>query len=134
VWAAGAQARAEQRWETLEAIHWVENPSNTTKPGPLGELGPYQFREVTWRMHTRKPFRCALDRTAADAVAVMHYEWIKRGLEQAGVPATTYNIAMAWNGGLRATIRGQAPPAARDYAERVENLAGKIRQSLLTGN
>jgi hypothetical protein len=132
--AQGTPAKAEQRWETLEAIHWVENPHDTAKPGPLGELGAYQFREVTWQMHTHKPFHCALDRAQSDAVAVMHYEWIKHGLKRAGMPATVYNIALAWNGGLRATIRGQAPPAAHDYAERVANLAGTLAADRMATN
>lgn len=129
-----ATARAEHRRETLEAIHWVENPLDTTKPGPRGELGAYQFREATWRMHTQVPFRRALDRAESDAVAVRHYEWLKRGLARAGLPATTYNIALAWNGGLTAAVSGRVPPAARDYAERVTNLAGELERQVASGN
>src|SRR5437763_14849952 len=85
-------AWASERWATLEAIHYVENPHNVTTPGRFGELGAYQFREATWRMHTGEPFSRALNRKASDTVAVKHYEWLKRKLEQAGVSPTPYNI------------------------------------------
>ncbi|MSU46782.1 MAG: hypothetical protein EXS42_06580 [Lacunisphaera sp.] len=82
------KAGASDRWETLRAINWVENPNNKTNAGRFGELGPYQFRSGTWRMHTTRPFSLANQRAAADEVAVKHYEWIKRTLEQAGVQAS----------------------------------------------
>lgn len=119
-------AGASERWETLQAIHWVENPHNSPKPGPCGELGAYQFREGTWRMHTQVPFRQAIDRQHADAVAIRHYEWIKRGLVRAGLPVTSYHVALAWNGGLTATVRGRVSAATRNYAERVSNLATQL--------
>ncbi len=114
---------ASTREHTLEAIHQLENPRNLTRPGPCGELGAYQFRAATWRMHTNVPFSQALDRTVADDVAVRHYEWLRRGLEAARVPVTPYMIALAWNGGLTAAVAGRAPRVARDYAQRAANLA-----------
>ena len=120
---------AGERWETLQAIHWVENPHDSPKAGPCGELGAYQFREKTWRMHTPVPFKLAIDRSHSDAVAVRHYEWIKRGLVRAGLPVTPYNVALAWNGGLAATVRGRVPDATRKYAERVNNLALQLGQA-----
>ena len=116
-------ATTPSRWATLEAIHQLENPRNLSTPGPFGELGAYQFREMTWRMHSNSPFVQALDRRASDEVAVKHYEWLKRRLEGAGLPATCYNIALAWNGGLEATVLGRAPAVAHDYADRATNLA-----------
>jgi hypothetical protein len=124
-------ASASERWETLQAIHWVENPHNSPKAGPCGELGAYQFREQTWRMHTQMPFKRALERSLADAVAVKHYEWIKRGLIRAGMPVSPYHVALAWNGGLAATVRGRVPAAAHNYAERVNNLAVQLGQTRL---
>ncbi len=121
--------KASERWETLEAIHWIENPRNSSRPGPYGELGAYQFREATWRMHTTAPFARALDRKASDDVAVRHYEWLKQGLVRNGLEATPYNIALAWNGGLGATVRGTVPSAARDYAERVLNIAQSLHHT-----
>ncbi len=121
-------AMATDRWETLEAIHLIENPTNSLRVGRNGELGAYQFRPSTWHMYTKKPFRLAADRTESDAVAVKHYEWIKRGLERGGVDATIYHIALAWNAGLDATLRGAAPRSSRNYAERVESIAGELRK------
>src|ERR1051326_8830285 len=88
---SGAKLGASPRADTLQAINWVENPTGTTRPGAYGELGPYQFRQSTWQMHTQRPFIEATDRRAADEVAVAHYEWVKAALERAGVEATTYN-------------------------------------------
>lgn len=116
-------AQAASRWATLEAIHRLENPRNLTRPGRYGELGAYQFRASTWQMHTKEPFHRALDRGVADRVAVKHYEWLKRGLERAGLQASPYNIALAWNGGLTAAIKGRAPRVAHAYAQRAENIA-----------
>lgn len=127
--AAAPTASAASRWATLEAIHKLENPENSPKPGRFGELGAYQFRSITWRMHTSIPFRQAIDRETSDAVAVLHYEWIKRGLEAARKPVTPYFIALAWNGGLSAAISGRAPRAARDYAQRASNLAASYEQA-----
>jgi hypothetical protein len=116
------KAKAGDRWETLRAINLVENPTNQTHVGRFGELGPYQFRPATWRMHTDKPFRLAIQRKAANEVAVKHYEWIKRSLEQANVHPSAFNIAMAWNCGLETVLRGRAPSVSYDYAQRVANL------------
>lgn len=124
-------ARATVRWETLEAIHRIENPSDSERPGPCGELGAYQFRERTWRMHTTLPFARALDRRASDAVAVRHYEWLKDRLAQAGFETSPYNIGLAWNGGITSVVRGRIRPSTRDYAERVSNLAATLRRPVV---
>lgn len=114
------------RWVTLEAIHQLENPRDLTRPGPRGELGAYQFRHATWRMHTAAPFVQALDRRMSDVVAVRHYDWLKRGLESARLPASPYYIALAWNGGLSAAIAGSSPLRAHEYAGRAANLAAAL--------
>ncbi len=116
-------AQAAGRWATLQAIHHLENPRNLTRPGPFGELGAYQFRVTTWQLHTKIPFKQAIDRKTSDKVAVQHYEWLKVKLEAAGKPATPYNIALAWNSGVNAAISGRAPRVAHDYAQRAVNLA-----------
>lgn len=127
-------AGASDRWETLRAINWVENPTNQTRAGRYGELGPYQFRPATWRMHTDKPFRLAVDRAVADEIAVKHYEWIKHAFEQAGVEANAFNIAMAWNCGVDAVLSSRVPNSSYSYAERVSNLVEtfKARQREVT--
>ena len=122
------EADASDRWETLRAINWVENPTNQTQVGRYGELGPYQFRPATWRMHTRKPFSQAVQRDAADEVAVKHYEWIKRTFERSGVEASAFNIAMAWNCGVEAVLSGRVPSVSYDYATRVTNLVGAFKE------
>lgn len=124
-------ARAADRWETLQAIHMIENPTNSTRIGSRGELGPYQFRPSTWKMHTKKPFSLAANRQEADRVAVKHYDWIKQGLERSGVEATPYRIALAWNAGLDATIRDSVPASSHRYAERVEAVANDLRKQQL---
>ncbi|HEY5080081.1 MAG TPA: hypothetical protein VII43_09540 [Opitutaceae bacterium] len=126
-----AQACASDRWATLEAIHQLENPRNSEAPGALGELGPYQFREATWKAHTCAPFSRALDRRVSDAVAVKHYDWLKSELERHGLEATPYRIALAWNGGMRAVLSGKPPAAAAEYAARAANLAAEFGKNKL---
>ncbi len=122
------KAVAADRWETLRAINWVENPTNQTKVGRFGELGPYQFRPTTWRMHTNKPFRLAIQRQEADEVAVLHYEYIKRSFENAGIEVNPFNIALAWNSGVDAVLSGRAPASSYHYAERVTNLVETFQE------
>lgn len=118
---------ASERTETLRAINWVENPTNHTRPGSRGELGPYQFMRQTWRLHTRTPFSQAVVREHADAVAVRHYEWIVDGLREAGIDPSPFNIALAWNCGLGAVRSGRVPMVSYAYAERVQNLVESQR-------
>lgn len=125
-----ATAEASERWETLRAINWVENPTNHTRPGAFGELGPYQFRPQTWRMHTRKPFSWAVERAHADEIAVKHYEWLRRELREAGIDPSPYNIALAWNSGIGAVTSGRVPRISYDYANRVANLVAAQKARL----
>jgi hypothetical protein len=125
------RARASERWATLEAIHQLENPRDTEAPGSFGELGAYQFREETWKMHTEAPFTRALDRRSSDAVAVKHYDWIKSELEKKGVAATPYNVALAWNGGIKAAFDPHPPAGAVDYATRAANIAAVLEKTRL---
>ncbi len=120
-------ASASDRWETLQAIHWVENPTESTRPGPRGELGAYQFRRSTWHMHTKEPFHLANHRATADKIAVAHYEWLRQGLIRNGINPSPYNIALAWNAGLTAVVKGRIPSATRNYASRVNNLVGDLK-------
>jgi len=61
-------------------------------------------------------------------------EWNERGLEAAHLPATPYNIALAWNGGLSAATAGTSPLVARRYAERAANLAGVLEPPKLVAD
>lgn len=107
---------------TLEAIRMLENPRGLETPGPHGELGVYQFREATWRQYTSAPFAQAIDRQLSDRVAEQHYDWLKSRLEANGVAVTPYTIALAWNAGIGAVVRGRQSPAAIDYAMRASAL------------
>lgn len=111
---------------TLEAIHQIENPRDLKRPGPCGELGAYQFRAETWAQHTQRPFADALDRGCSDHVAAQHYNWICERLVKNGLEASVYNVALAWNAGLNATIRGRAPRRSHDYAMRVGHIASDL--------
>jgi len=122
------ELHGSDRWEILEAIHWVENPNNSPAPGPFGELGAYQFRRSTWYNYTTLPFEYARERTHSDAVAIKHYEWLKRGFERAGLAVTPYRIALAWNAGLSATLNGRIPAATHQYAKRVTNIVESLKQ------
>lgn len=123
-----ATAGAAERWKVLKAINWVENPTNHGRFGPKGELGPYQFRSSTWREYSAKPFSYAVHREHADNVAVQHYEWIKRGLTQAGIDPSPYNIALVWNSGLGAVKSGRVPSSTYRYAEQVSNLVEVLQR------
>ena len=111
---------------TLEAIHQIENPRDLKRPGPCGELGAYQFRAETWAQHTQRPFADALDRGCSDHVAAQHYNWICERLVKNGLEPSVYNVALAWNAGLYATVRGRAPRRSHDYAMRVGNIASDL--------
>ena len=114
-------AHASDRWETLQAIHWVDNPTESVQPGRYGERGAYPFRRATGQMHTKLPFHLATNRAESDKVAVAHYEWIRRGLLRNGLEASPFTIALAWNAGLTAVIERRVPAVSRGYASRVVN-------------
>jgi hypothetical protein len=125
---------AEERADVLRAINWVENPSNHSRRGAHGELGPYQFMAQTWRLHTRKPFHLAVVREHADEIAVKHYEWLCKGLRDAGIDPNPYNVALAWNSGLGAVTSGRVPMITYNYAERVHNLVDAQRAQRIAAN
>jgi hypothetical protein len=85
-------------------------------------------------MYSRRPFYEAVNRQYSDEVAVKHYDWIKEGLENAGIEASPYNIAMAWNAGLDAVIGGRVPSASHAYAEQVNNLVQQVKRNELASS
>lgn len=131
---ASTQVSPASRWATLEAIHQIENPHNSRQPGRFGELGAYQFRATTWAKHSRRPFSDALDRQAADLVAVRHHDWICERLVENGMAPSVYNVALAWNAGINAALRGSAPRRAHEYATRVGNIADDLNRRTLLAN
>lgn len=111
------------RREFLEGIKQVESAGRMNGPdGRKQEAGGYQFRYGTWRMLTKAPFRLARTDYAED-VANRYYDYICRVFAARGIPATNFNIAVAWNAGPGAVIGRQIPSQSREYAERVCNLA-----------
>jgi len=80
-------------------------------------------------MYSRRPFYEAVNRQYSDEVAIKHYEWLKEGLARAGIAATPYNIAMAWNAGLDAVIGHHVPSASHGYAEQVSNIAAEVKRN-----
>jgi hypothetical protein len=108
----------------LRGIRIVETQDQLHPPrGKLGERGPYQFRRSTWRMNTSSSFDLAENREVANTVAKRYYAWIEAQLQANGIEPSSYNVALAWNAGVNAVIRGNAPAVAHNYATRVLNLA-----------
>jgi len=122
VFALVPAVHAWERIMVLEAIHQVENPNDSMRIGPRGELGPFQFRPAVWNTYTQKPFSLAADRAEAQTVAELHFEWIKKGLERNKLEVSPYYIGLVWNAGMRATLNGRASAHSQFYAERVANL------------
>ena len=61
-------------------------------------------------------------------MAVKHYEYLKRGLQDAGIDPSAFNIALAWNCGLGAVVGGRVPGVTYRYAEQVNNLVETFRE------
>jgi hypothetical protein len=78
-------------------------------------------------MHTSSSFALAENREVSNTIAHRHYAWIEAKLRENGVEASPYNVAVAWNAGVNAVIRGNAPTVAHDYASRVMNIAATLR-------
>ena len=77
-------------------------------------------------MHTSSSFDLAENREVANTVAKRHYAWIETQLRANRVEPSSYNVALAWNAGVNAVIRGSAPAVANDYATRVLNIAATL--------
>lgn len=111
----------------LCGIRIVETQDSPCPPrGKLGERGAYQFRRSTWNLHTSSSFDLAENREVANTVAKRHYAWIQAQLKANGLDPSPYNVALAWNAGVNAVIRGKVPNVAYDYATRVINIASTI--------
>lgn len=111
----------------LCGIRTVETQDKPSPPrGKLGERGSYQFRRSTWRLHTTSSFDLAENREVANTIAKRHYAWIEAQLKANGIDPSPYNVALAWNAGVNAVIRGKVPNVAHDYAARVVNIAGTV--------
>lgn len=107
----------------LDAIRTVEDVRGSRRPGRHGERGDYALTYDVWQQHSRLDFfRYAYDPVISRQVAQAHLESLCNGLERAGLPITPYTLGLAWNGGLRATVRHRTVASTKDYAERVQNV------------
>ncbi len=116
---------------TLQGIALVEHVTDPAKPGDAGELGYHRITPGVWAQHTTAPFIWAGTDEALELwVAQRHLDWLERGLlAQHPRPVSPYWLALAWNAGLTATLRGETTAAQRDYAQRVQNLCQESIQS-----
>ena len=55
-------------------------------------------------------------------MATLHLHDIRRQLLTANHDATPFFLALAWNAGVSAVLRGQAPARSWDYADRARNV------------
>lgn len=101
----------------LEAISAVESGHNPRVRGAAGELGRFQMT----------PMVAAQCGGYGQREAERHLRWLERQLVAAGIEPTPRVLALAWNAGAGAVIRGEAPAPARDYAERVDNVMQALR-------
>jgi hypothetical protein len=100
-------ALATDETRLLHAIALVET-GGVPRMGRSGETGIHQLSPSVIRQHgTRDPR--------------VHLRWLVAQLHRAGVDASPFNIALAWNAGLERTLTGCAPVRSYDYARRVEN-------------
>jgi hypothetical protein len=106
----------------LAAVRAVESGDRTQLVGSDGELGAYQFKEITWRQHTSLPFRYATDRVAADRVAARHLRWLTQELRRYGFTVSVFHVELAWNLGFAGFLRGPRSWHAVDLAERAQQL------------
>lgn len=100
----------------LRAVALVESGDNHAAVGALGERGQFQMT----------PAVVASSGGYGQHAAEKHLRLLEKQLLAAGVSVQPFNLALAWNAGIGAVQRGQAPMAAYDYALRVRNLCAVL--------
>ena len=124
---ASATARVDEM-RMLEAIAQVESGTrNLARPskkiGTAGERSAWQITKTTWRRYTSEAFEKATsDATLAHLVAQIHLRCLRLELDTAGIGSSPINLALAWNAGPAAVIRGRIPNGSKDYADRVVSI------------
>lgn len=112
---APAQAQAIDGARFLAMIAAVEgNPPHS--PG-----GIYGIAAITWRQHSKLPYRYASFHPHNRHVAEVHYRWLERSLRQFDQPVTVYTLAACWRWGLEGGVK-RMQAGRIDYAERTANL------------
>lgn len=103
----------------LQALALVESGDNPQARGAAGELGRFQMR----------PAVVASCGGYGEKEAAHYARWLELQLVAAGADPLPFNLALAWNAGPGATVRGRAPISSYDYARRVvatmERLSGE---------
>lgn len=102
----------------LKAISLVETGGDPRAVGRLGERGAFQMMPAVRALHGG----------VGQAEAARHLKWLHRQLEHNNVDPLPFNLALAWNAGAGAVLRGQAPMASYDYAQRVENTLRRLQE------
>ena len=104
----------------LTATRAIENWNG--HDGAAGELGPYQVLPATWRQHMGDlPASWARQEGWGRECARRHVEWLQERLQASRIDANAFNLALAYNAGIGAVKRGQAPVVAYQHADRVRN-------------
>lgn len=106
----------------LWAITQVETPYGTpAHPGPAGETGRYGLTPSV-RLDRGRELRAAGIPVTDENLARAQVEWIRARLIANHSGHTVFDIAVAYNAGVKAKVTGTAPNRSYDYGARVQNL------------
>lgn len=100
----------------LQALALVESGGNARAIGAAGERGAFQMM----------PAVVASSGGYGERAAARHVRLIERELLHADIEPTVFHLALAWNAGIGAVQRGQAPVRAYRHAVRVENIFNSL--------
>lgn len=86
--------------------------------------GVYAIQPITWRQHSRLPYRYASEPGIADEVAERHLAWLAKSLRADGVAVTAFSLGGCWRWGLEGFKRRMRATTLEgtNYAARVHNL------------
>ena len=104
----------------LDAIREIEGWRG--RRGSAGEFGPWQIMPSVWSAHSRaSPWRASL--AEHRRVALAQIADIRRALADDGRDANSaFWVALGWNAGPSAVVRGTAPAKSWRYADRTRNI------------
>lgn len=95
----------------LHAIALVETGGRAHVVGQAGERGAFQMT----------PAVVASAGGYSERHAAKELRRIEAVMLHANIDPSPYNLALAWNAGVGAVVRGRAPESSYDYAQRVRN-------------